>query len=132
MVAPSPFLPAPTPPRRPAGARIDRGRTSVVPVNAKAGRRAAREQVAGYHEACLRELIDHVARAVDRYRAGQIDAYAVDEAIHHYHRAARELWKFCWSSGAGVDVEFIAHLIREQTANNAAPDWWQRGAPRQR
>lgn len=53
----------------------------------------------GYHEARLGELIGIVAAAIDRHRAGEIDAYAVDETIHHYHRAARELWKFCWSGG---------------------------------
>ena len=66
-------------------------------VGTKAERRAAREHVTAYHEARLGELIEYITAAVDRYRAGEIDAYDVDEAIHHYHRAARELWKFCWS-----------------------------------
>lgn len=99
-------------------------------MSTKAGHRAARQRVADYHEACARELIDHVVNSIDRYRAGEIDAHAVDEAMHHYHRAARELSKFCWSSGAGLDVEFIADLIEEKTAKNTAPDWWQRGTPR--
>jgi hypothetical protein len=42
--------------------------------------------------------------ALDRYRTGEIDAYAIDETIHHYHRAARELWKFCWSGGGGTHI----------------------------
>jgi hypothetical protein len=105
---------------------------SVDQVSSKTEHQAARQRVADYHEQCVSGLIDHVAKAIDRYRAGEIDAHAVDEAIHQYHRAARELWKFCWSSGGGLDVEFIAQVIDEQTAKNAAPDWWQRGAPRPR
>jgi U5 snRNP spliceosome subunit len=77
-------------------------------VGTKAERRAAREHVTAYHEARLGELIEYITAAVDRYRAGEIDAYDVDEAIHHYHRAARELWKFCWSGGGGTHTEIIA------------------------
>jgi len=33
----------------------------------------------------------HVAEELDRYRAGDADAFAVDETIHHYHRSAQEL-----------------------------------------
>ena len=53
----------------------------------KADRRAASERVAAYHEARLGELIEYIAAAIDRYRAGEIDAY-IDETIHHYHRAS--------------------------------------------
>jgi hypothetical protein len=49
-----------------------------------AERRAARERVSAYHQSQLAELLTHVAAATDRYRAGEIDAYAVDETIHHY------------------------------------------------
>jgi hypothetical protein len=59
----------------------------------KAERRAARERVSAYHHAQLAELLTHVAAAIDRYRADEIDAHAVDETIHHYHRAG-ELWKW--------------------------------------
>ena len=44
-------------------------------VGTKAERRAARKAVAGYHEARLGELIEYIAVAIDRYRAGEIDAY---------------------------------------------------------
>jgi hypothetical protein len=53
----------------------------------------------------------------------------VDETIHHYYRAARELWKFCWSSGGSAHPKLIAHLIDEQTADGQTIDWWQRGTP---
>ncbi len=63
-------------------------------------RRADRALVAAYHEARLGELIECVAAEVDRFRAGEVDAYAVDEALHHYHLAAKQLWTFCWSGSA--------------------------------
>ena len=98
----------------------------------KAERRAARERVAAYHEARLGELIEYIADAIDRYRAGDIDAYAVDETIHHYHRAVRELWKFCWSNGGGPHIEMIAHILDRMAADGETIDWWERAAPRQR
>ena len=56
----------------------------------KAERRAARERVSAYHEVQLAELLRHVGAAIDRYRAGEIlNAYAVDETIHHYHLGRR-------------------------------------------
>ncbi len=60
----------------------------------KAERRAVHERVSAYHQAQLAGLLSHIGAAVDRYRAGETGAYAVDETIHHYHRAAAELWKF--------------------------------------
>ena len=71
-----------------AGDAADGGYRLVV--GTKAERQAARKAVSDYHEAQLGELIEHVAMAIDRYRTGEVDAYTVDETIHHYHRAARE------------------------------------------
>ncbi|OHV00491.1 hypothetical protein [Mycobacterium talmoniae] len=98
----------------------------------KAERRAARERVGAYHEQQLAELIEHVAGAVDRYRTGEADAYAVDEAIHHYHRAARELWKFCWSTGGGTHVEITDHVLDRMATDGETIDWWEQVRLRQR
>jgi hypothetical protein len=98
----------------------------------KTERRAARERVSAYYQAQLAELLAHVAAAIDRYRAGEIDAYAVDETIHHYHRAAAELWKFCFSRGEGSHAEFIAGLLDLMTAGAKTIDWWERATPRRR
>ena len=95
-------------------------------VGTKAERRAARERVAAYHEARLAELIEHITAAIDRYRTGEIDAYVVDETIHHYHRAARELWKFCWSGGGGTHIEIIAHLLDQMATEGETINWWER------
>jgi hypothetical protein len=107
-----------------AGARY----RPIVATNAE--RRAALERVSAYHQAQLVELLSHVAVAIDRYRTGTIDAYAVDETIHHYHRAATELWKFCFARGGGTHAEFIAGLLDQMTADAEAIDWWERATPR--
>jgi hypothetical protein len=52
--------------------------SSLVSVSDKSNQRAARSVVAGYHEAELAELVVHVGEAVDRYRAGELDAFDVD------------------------------------------------------
>jgi hypothetical protein len=91
----------------------------------------ANETVATYHETCLRELLAHVADALDRYRAGDIDAFDVDEIIHHHHRGAAELWKFC-SAGGGSHVRSAARLVEDNAASGEVIEWWDRGAPRGR
>jgi hypothetical protein len=96
----------------------------------KAERRAARERVSAYHQAQLGELLTHVAAAIDRYRDGHIDACTVDETIHHYHRAAGELWKFCFSRGGGSYAELIADVLDRMAADAETIDWWERATPR--
>jgi hypothetical protein len=106
-------------------------RHGTVPVMAtKAKRRAARERVSAYHESQLAGLLGHVGAEIDRYRAGEIDAYAADETLHHYHRAAAELWKFCFARGVGAQAELIASLLDRMTAEAETIDWWERAAPR--
>ena len=96
----------------------------------KAERQAARERVGAYHQAELAELLTNVVAAVDRYRADEVDACTLDETIHHYHRAAGELWKFCFSGGGGSHAEFIAGLPGRMTTGAEAINWWERGTPR--
>jgi hypothetical protein len=80
--------------------------------------------VADYHHAQLEELVARVGEAVDRYRAGELDPFDVDQVLFQYSRAANELWKFCNS----LQVEVAEALIRDQPAR----DWWERAAPRKR
>ncbi|HEU5042922.1 MAG TPA: hypothetical protein VFT75_02180 [Nocardioidaceae bacterium] len=93
-------------------------------MSARSDRRAARETVAAYHEEQLGELVRRVQPAIERFRAGEIDAFEVDEVIFQYSRAAKELWKFC---NLG-QVEFAARTVREEQPG----DWWDRGAIRRR
>ena len=111
----------------PYPARLEHG--TVPTVSTKAERRAARERVSAYHQSQLAELLSHVGAAIDRYRVGEIDAYATDETIHHYHRAAGELWKFCFSRGGGTHAELIAGVLDRMTADAEAIDWWERATP---
>jgi hypothetical protein len=98
----------------------------VAAVGSKSERQAARALVAAYHEARLADLIEHVAEQLDRYRAGEVDAYAVDQTIHQYHRAAQELWKFCWSGGVGANIEIVARTLEQLTEAGEMVDWWER------
>jgi hypothetical protein len=93
-------------------------------MSSKSDRRAAQQAVARYHEARLAELVQRVGDAVDRFRAGELDAFDTDQAIFQYSRAAKELWKFCNLP----DVEFTAGVIEDRSP----VDWWERGAPRLR
>src|SRR5215472_16691312 len=86
--------------------------------------------VYGHHHAQLAELLSHIGAAVDRYRTGETGAYAVDETIHHYHRAAAALWKFCFARSGGTHAEFIAGLLDRMTSGAEANDWWERATPR--
>jgi hypothetical protein len=98
-------------------------------VGTTAERRATRERVSAYDQAQLAGLLSHLGAAIGRYRAGEIDAYAVDETIHHYHRAAAELWKFCFARGGGTHAEFIAGLLDRMTADAEPIDWQERATP---
>ncbi len=84
----------------------------------------ARADVGAYHQTQLTGLIGRVSEAIDGHRAGDLNAFEVDQVIFQYSRAAKELWKFC---NLG-QVESTARLIREAPPT----DWWERGAPRAR
>jgi hypothetical protein len=99
-------------------------------VATKAERRAAHEQVSAYYQAQLAGLLSHIGAATGRYRGGETGAYAVDETIHHYDRAAAEVWKFRFARGGGTHAEFIAGLLDRMTTGAEAIDWWQRATPR--
>jgi hypothetical protein len=96
----------------------------------KAERRAARPLIGAYHEARLAELIERMREALAHHDAGEIDAFDVDDVIHHYKRSARELWKFC--SGTGSDALFAVRTLGYWEDEGKPPDWWEAGAPRHR
>lgn len=96
----------------------------------KAERRAARALVANYHEAELAKLIDRIRDGLARYDAGDIDAFELDDLIHHYQRATQKLWSFC--VGAGGHVEMAARTLEWAQREGEPPDWWAAGEPRRR
>lgn len=92
----------------------------------KALRREARETVAAYHETQLRVLLEHLRAGFQRLDAGEIDAFELDDLIHHYKKSAAALWSFCGSSGgAWVQAASILQYLRDR---GEEPDWWERGA----
>ena len=76
--------------------------------------------MAAYHGARLAELVEHVGRAIDRFRAGELHAFTVDRVLYQYSRSAKELWKFC----SLADVEMTAQVVFDRPSI----DWWERGA----
>ncbi|MFE7720805.1 hypothetical protein ACFU44_17375 [Nocardia rhizosphaerihabitans] len=88
----------------------------------RAARAAARRQVAAYHQVRLAELVAALGEAIDRFRAGEADAFETDAVIHPYTQAARKLWVFCDQGGS--QVEFTADLIEQLDAESEAIDWW--------
>jgi hypothetical protein len=94
----------------------------------KAERRAAFAAVGAYHQAELAGLIDHVREGLARYDAGEIDAFELDEIIHHYHRATQKLWSFC--VGSGGQVYSRARMLEWLRDEGELPDWWEQTTPR--
>lgn len=76
-------------------------------------------------------LLEHVRDGFARLDAGELDAFDLDDLIHHYKRSARELWKFCGQSGsAWLTAARTLEYWREQ--GEEPPDWWQAGERRRR
>jgi hypothetical protein len=97
----------------------------------RAQRRAARETIAQYHEEQLLLLLEHVRDGFARLDAGELDAFDVDDLIHHYRRSADELLEFCGQSGsAWLAAARTLEYWREH--GEEPPDWWQAGKPRHR
>ncbi len=96
----------------------------------KAKRRADQAMVNAYHQARLADLLEHVRRGFQEYDAGRIDAFELDDIIHHYKRSAAELWKLCAVSGS--QAEIVARTLERMHEEHHEPDWWEIGAPRRR
>lgn len=99
-----------------------------TPETGKAKRKAARAAVAAYHEARLLEMQDRVRDALARSDAGELDAFEVDEVIHRYTCAARDLWKTCAMSPS--NVEAVAWMLEDMAARGEVIDWWEDAAAR--
>jgi hypothetical protein len=96
----------------------------------KAERRAARAAVGVYHEAELQRLIERLRDGLARYDTGEVDAFELDDLIHHYKRATQTLWSFCVGSGGHVDM--AARTLEWLRQQGELPDWWEEAATRRR
>ena len=101
----------------------------LSPADSREQRRADLALVRSYHEAQLTELLERVQQAFRRFEAGEISVFDVDDLIHHYERAAGELWKFCGDL-SGSQVRFTARALEELGEDADSMDWWKRGNPR--
>lgn len=97
----------------------------------RAERQADVALVVSYHEARLAELLERVREGFDLYDSGELDAFELDELIHRYKKAARELWKFCGDI-TGRSAHFIARTLEEMQEREETIDWWERGNPERR
>jgi hypothetical protein len=104
------------------------GGTGAPSAPSKTERRAARAAVGAYHEAELARLIDRVRAGLARYDAGEIDAFELDELIHHYKRATQKLWSFC--TGGGGQMLTTARTLEWLREQGELPDWWEQATPR--
>jgi len=66
-----------------------------------------------------------VRAGLARYDAGELSAFDVDEIIHHFTLAARELWKFCGATGS--QTRMAAAALKEW---GRRADWWEIGQPK--
>ena len=57
----------------------------------------------------LADLLEHVRRGFAEYDAGQIDAFELDDLIHHYKRVTQKLWSF--ATGSGGQIETAAQTL---------------------
>ena len=67
--------------------------------------------MAAYHAACLAELDEQVGRAIDSFRAGELDTFGADQVLFHYSRSAKELWKFCNLADVEMTAQGAVALI---------------------
>ena len=76
----------------------------------------------------IRVLLERVREGFVRLDSGELDAFELDELIYHYMRSAKELWKFCGSTGS--QWESAARTLAMLREDGEESGWWQAGAPR--
>ena len=95
----------------------------------RAQRRDDVELVTSYRETQLRQLLDHLRDGFRRYEEGKLDPFELDDVVHQYTGAARELWKFCGDL-SGSAAASTARALRAMHEEAEQIDWWERGRPR--
>lgn len=96
--------------------------------NDKAKRLEAQALVAAYHQEQLRVLLEHVRSGFDQLDAGEIDEFELDDLIHRYKRATKNLWVFC-EAGGGQPF-YSADVITQLRERGEERDWWAASARR--
>lgn len=94
----------------------------------KAKRRQARAAVSSYRQEQLRVLLEHVREGFAKLDAGKIDEFELDNLIHRYERAAKQLWIFCGS--AGSQELHAAATLAHMRDHGEERNWWAESARR--
>ncbi len=94
----------------------------------KTKRREVRAIVFAYHREELRALLEHVREAFAKLDAAEVDEFELDDLIHRYKRAAKQLWMFCGSAGSH-DLHAAA-AIEQMRERGEERDWWAESARR--
>jgi len=68
-------------------------------------------------------LIEHVRKGLTRYDAGELDAFELDDLIHHCKRSTQKLWIFY--TGDGTHVYTTARTLEWLREQGELPDWWR-------
>jgi hypothetical protein len=71
--------------------------TQETATSQKARRRADVDLVGRYYEDQLAALLERVREGFRSYDTGELNAFDLDDLVHRYKGATRELWKFCGS-----------------------------------
>jgi hypothetical protein len=95
------------------------GRTS----DEKAKRRANEATLLAYHQEQLADLLGHVRRGLTEFDSGRIDAFELDDIIHHYTLASRELWKFCAVSPS--QAQTAVWMLERWRVLGEERQWWK-------
>ncbi len=89
-------------------------------------RREALAIVGAYHQEHLRSLLEHVRVGFIKLDAGEVDEFELDDLIHRYKGAAKQLWLFCGSTGS--HVLHAAAAIAQMRNGGEERDWWAESA----
>jgi hypothetical protein len=84
--------------------------------------------VSKYHQEQLRDLLEHLREGFGLLDSGEIDEFELDELVHRYKQAAKQLWLFCGSSD-GERLQAVSALA-SMRARGEERDWWAESSRR--
>lgn len=92
----------------------------------KTNRREVRAIVVAYHREELRALLQHVREGFAGLDTADVDEFELDDLIHRYKRAAKQLWMFCGSTRS--HELHAAAAIEQMRDRGEERDWWAESA----
>ncbi len=71
-------------------------------------------------------MLEHVREGFAKLEAVETEELELDDLIHRYKRAAKQLWMFCGSTGS--QVLHAAAAIAQMRDRGEERDWWAESA----